>query len=175
MRRALPAAGTFLLTLALLDPIRLPELAAGLAAAAGAAAVVLLLTVTASRAGCRRHCREVLPPAAAYTSPAADPPAALGWYSQPPTQPMDFYHQPAQYVGPDGPSPTIHPDWDAIVSEPGYRDDRLDGDESPLIDWDLYGDAAHLNVAREWNGIMRRPDESWGTADMTEFEEKWKL
>lgn len=173
MRRALPAAGTFLLTLALLDPIRLPELAAGLAAAAGSAAVVLLLTVVASRGACRRHSREALPPAAGYTylPPAARPPAARGWYSQPPTQPMDFYHQPAQYVGPDFPSPAVHPDWDAIVPEPGYRDGRLDGYESLPVDWD----ALHLGVAFQWDAIMRHPDESWGTADMAEFEEKWKL
>lgn len=122
MRRALPAAGTFVLTLLFLDPIRLPELAAGLAAAAGAAAVALLLAVVTSPAACRRLSREALPPA-----------AGTGWYSQPPTQPMFFEHLPV--------------DWDAI----------------------------HLGVAREWNGIMRRPDEQPGSADMTEFEEKWKL
>lgn len=152
MRRALPAAGTFVLTLLLLDPIRLPELAAGLAAAAGAAGVVLLLAVAGSRAACRRHCREVLPPAAA-------PPAGSRWYSQPPTQPMDFGL-------PGGWSRRTPPR--AEYPPPLYRDARLDG--APPADWD----ALHLNVGHDWAAIMRRPDETWGTADMAEFEEKWK-
>lgn len=150
----MPAAGTFVLTLGLLDPIRLPELAAGLAAAAGAAGVVLLLAVTASRAACRRHCREVPPTAAA-------PPAGSRWYSQPPTQPMDF-GLPGERARRTPP----RDEWE----RPLYRDARLDGHESPPVDWD----AIHLNVGRDWAAIMRRPDEAWGTADMAEFEEDWK-
>lgn len=145
MRRALPAAGIFVTVLGLLDPIRLPELAAGLAAAAGAAAVALLLAVVTSPAACRRHSREALPPA-----------AGAGWYSQPPTQPMFFEHPPARYRGPDLSS--IYEAW-------------LDGHEGPPVDWD----AVHLDVARDWGAVMRRPDEVPGSADMTEFEQEWKL
>lgn len=149
MKRALPAAGAFVLVLGLLDPIRLPELAAGLAAAAGTAAVVLLPAAAASRAACRRHSREALPPAVV-------PPAACRWSGQSPTQPMNFWHPPERYHGPDLSS--VYEAWP-------------DGHEPPPADWD----ALHLNVARDWDAVMRRPDETWGTADMTEFEQKWKL
>lgn len=163
MRRALPAAGTFVLTLGLLDPIRLPELAAGLAAAAGSAALVLLLSVACSRAACRRHCREVPPPAAA-------PPAGSRWYSQPPTQPMDFGPHLYEMPGSGG---TVGPVW---VPPPLYCGPDLsseawpDGHEPPPADWD----AVHRNVGRDWAAIMRRPDQQPGTSDMTEFEEEWK-